>query len=82
MKFKIKSVGHWNKSLEETYHALKFYKFERKTRSGYCWTEYWGEIELNTLEDLVVLEHNIGKQLILSKDEPMPVITIYDDYLE
>lgn len=82
MTFKIKSVGHWNKPLEETYSAFKFYKFEQKRRSGSYWTEYWGEIELNTLEDLVVLEHNIGKQLILSKDEPMPVITIYDDYLE
>lgn len=82
MKFKIESVGYWNKPLEETYHALKFYKFERKTRSGSYWTEYWGEIELDTLEDLVVLEHNIGKQLILSKDEPMPVIAIYDDYIE
>lgn len=82
MKFKIKSVMWWSKPLEEVYPALKFYKFEQKTRSGSYWTEYWGEIELNTLEDLVVLEHNIGKQLILSKDESMPVITIYDDYLE
>ena len=82
MKFKIESVGCWNKPLEEAYPALNFYKFEQKTRSGYCWTEYFGEIELDTLGDLVVLEHNIGKQLILSKNEYTPVITIYDDYLE
>lgn len=61
---------------------LIFYKFEQKTSSGSYWTRYWGEIELNTLEDLVVLEHNIGKQIILSNDGPMPVITIYDDYIE
>ena len=82
MKFKIKSVMWWSKPLEEVYPALKFYKFEQKTRNGSYWTEYWGEIELNTLEDLVVLEHNIGKQIILSKNESMPVITIYDDYIE
>jgi hypothetical protein len=55
MKFKIKSVGYWNKPLEETYPVLNFYKFEQKTRSGYCWTEYFGEIELDTLGDLVML---------------------------
>ena len=82
MKFKIESVMWWNKPLGEIYPTLNFYKFEQKTRSGSYWTKYWGEIELDTLEDLVVLEHNIGKQLILSKDEPMPVITIYDDYIE
>ena len=82
MKLKIESVGYWNKPLEEIYPALNFYKFEPKTRSGSYWTKYWGEIELDTLEDLVVLEHNIGKQIILSKDESMPVITIYDDYIE
>lgn len=82
MKFKIESIGYWNKPLEETYPALKFYKFEQKNRSGSYWTKYFGEIELDTLEDLVVLEHNIGKQIILSKDEPIPVITIYDDYIE
>lgn len=82
MKLKIESVGHWNKPLEEIYPALNFYKFEQKTRSGSYWTKYWGEIELDTLEDLVVLEHNIGKQIILSKDESMPVITIYDNYIE
>lgn len=82
MKFKIKSIMWWNKPLEEVYPALKFYKFEQKTRSGSYWTEYFGEIELDTLEDLVVLEHNIGKQIILSKDESIPVITIYDDYIE
>lgn len=30
MKFKIKSVGYWNKPLEETYPVLNFYKFEQK----------------------------------------------------
>ena len=29
MKFKIKSVGYWNKPLEETYPVLNFYKFEQ-----------------------------------------------------
>lgn len=82
MKFKIESVRYWNKPIEEIYPALNFYKFEQKTSSGSYWTQYWGEIELNTLEDLVMLEHNIGEQLILSKDEQMPVITIYDDYIE
>lgn len=82
MTFKIKSVGHCLGPLEKEYPALKFYKFEQKNRSGSYWTEYWGEIELDTLEDLVVLEHNLGKQLILSKNEKIPVITIYDDYIE
>ena len=82
MKFKIKSVGYWKKPLEETYPALSFYKFEQKTRSGYCCTEYFGEVELDTLGDLVMLEHNIGKQLILSKNEYTTVITIYDDYIK
>lgn len=82
MTFKIKSVGHCLGPLEKEYPTLKFYKFEQKNRSGSYWTEYWGEIELDTLEDLVVLEHNLGKQLILSKNEKMPVITIYDDYIE
>lgn len=82
MKFEIESVKWWNRPIEEIYPALNFYKFEQKTSSGSHWTQYWGEIELNTLEDLVVLEHNIGEQLILSKDESMPVITIYDDYIE
>lgn len=82
MIFKIKSVGHCLGPLEKEYPSLKFYKFEQKNRSGSYWTEYWGEIELDTLEDLVVLEHNLGKQLILSKNEKMPVITIYDDYIE
>ena len=82
MKFKIESVRYWNKPIEEIYPALNFYKFEQKTYSGSYWTQYWGEIELNTLEDLVMLEPNIGEQLILSKDEQMPVITIYDDYIE
>ena len=82
MKFKIKSVMWWNKPIEQIYSALNSYKFEQKTRSGSYWTEYWGEIELNTLGDLVALEHNIDKQLILSNDEPMPVITIYDDCVE
>ena len=82
MKFKIESVMWWNKPIEEIYPALNFYEFEQKTSSGSYWTKYWGEIELNTLENLVVLEHNIGKQIILSKDESMPVITIYDDYIE
>lgn len=82
MKFKIESVRWWSKPIEEIYPALNFYKFEQKTYSGSYRTQYWGEIELNTLEDLVVLEHNIGEQLILSKDESMPVITIYDDYIE
>lgn len=82
MKFNVKSVRWWNKPIEEIYPALNFYKFEQKTYSCSYWTEYRGEIELNTLEDLVVLEHNIGEQFILSNDEPMPVITIYDDYIE
>ena len=82
MTFKIKSVGHCFVPLEKEYPTLKFYKFEQKNRSGSYWTEYWGEIELDTLEDLVVLEHNLGEQIILSKDEKMPVITIYDDYIE
>nr|DAH42387.1 MAG TPA: hypothetical protein [Caudoviricetes sp.] len=64
MKFKIKSVGYWNKPLEETYPVLNFYKYEQKTRSGYCWTEYFGEIELDTLGDLVILEHNLNEQII------------------
>lgn len=58
MKFKIKSVGCWNKPLEETYPVLSFYKFEQKTRSGYCWTEYFGEIELDTLEELSDINSN------------------------
>lgn len=82
MKFKIKSVSYWNKPLEETYPALSFYKFEQKTRSGYCWTEYFGEIKLDTLEDLVMLEHNLNKQIVISQNESIPVITIYDDYIE
>lgn len=82
MKFKIKSVGYRNKPLEETYPVLNFYKYEQKTRSGYCWTEYFGEIELDTLGDLVILEHNLNEQIILSKNKEMPVITIYDDYIE
>ena len=55
MKFKIESVMWWNKPIEEIYPALNFYKFEQKTQSGSYWTKYWGEIELDTLEDLVVL---------------------------
>lgn len=82
MKFKITSVGYWNKPLEETYPVLNFYKFEQKTRSGYCWTEYFGEIELDTLEDLVMLEHNLNKQIVLIQNKPIPVIVIYDDYIE
>lgn len=82
MTFKIKSVMWWNKPLEEVYPTLKFYKFEQKTRNGSYWTEYWGEIELDTLEDLVMLEHNLNERIILSKNKEMPVITIYDDYLE
>lgn len=83
MKFKIKSVGYWNKPLEETCPVLNFYNFEQKTRSGYCWTEYFGEIELDTLEDLVMLEHNLNKQIIvLSQNESIPVVMIYDDYIE
>ena len=39
-------------------------------------------IELNTLEDVVVLEHNLNERIILSKNKEMPVITIYDDYIE
>jgi len=82
MTFKIKSVMWWNKPLEEVYPALKFYEFEQKTRSDSYWTEYWGEIELDTLEDLVMLEHNLNERIILSKNKGMPVITIYDDYIE
>ena len=82
MTFKIKSVMWWNKPLEEVYPVLNFYKFKQKSRSGYCWIDYWGEIELDTLEDLVVLEHNLNKRIILGKNEEMPVITIYDDYIE
>lgn len=82
MKFKIQYVGCWNKPLEETYPVLNFYKFEQKTRSGYRWTEYFGEIELDTLEDLVMLEHNLNKQIVLSQNESISVITIYDDYIE
>lgn len=67
MKFKIKSVGYWNKPLEETYPVLNFYKFEQKTRSGYCWTEYFGEIELDTLGDLVMLELILISRLFLVK---------------
>lgn len=81
MRFKIQSVDNM-RPLEEIYPVLNFYKFKQKTRSGSYWTKYWGEIKLDTLEDLVVLEHNIGKQLILNENESMPVITIYDDYLE
>lgn len=82
MTFEIKSIMWWNKPLEEVYPALKFYKFEQKTYNGSYWTEYWGEIELDTLEDLVMLEHNLNEQIILSKNKEMPVITIYDDYIE
>lgn len=82
MKLKIESVGCWDKPLEETYPALNFYKYEQKTRSGYCWTKYFGEIELDTLGDLVMLEHNLNKQIVLSQNESTPVITIYDDYIE
>ena len=82
MKFKIKSVGYWNKPFEETYPVLNFYKFGQKTRSGYCWTEYFGEIELDTLGDLVMLEHNLNKQIVLGQNESTLVITIYDDYIE
>lgn len=82
MKFKIKSVMRWREPLEEAYPALKFYKLEQKTRNGSYWTEYWGEIELDTLEDLVMLEHNLNERIILSKNKEMPVITIYDDYIE
>lgn len=71
-----------DKPLEETYPVLSFYKFEQKTRSGYRWTEYFGEIELDTLEDLVMLEHNLNKQIVLIQNEPIPVIVIYDDYIE
>lgn len=73
MKFKITSVGYWNKPLEETYPVLNFYKFEQKTRSGYCWTEYFGEIELDTLEDLVMLEHNLNKQIVLIQNDDIDI---------
>lgn len=82
MKFEIKSIRYWNKPLEEVYPALKFYEFKQKTRNGSYWTEYWCEIELDTLEDLVMLEHNLNEQIVLIQNKPIPVIVIYDDYIE
>jgi hypothetical protein len=41
------------------------------------------KFELDTLEDLVMLEHNLNKQIIvLSQNESIPVVMIYDDYIE
>lgn len=85
MKFEIKSIRYWNKPLEEAYPALKFYKFEQKSSNGSYWTEYWGEIELDTMEELISLENNLGEQLIVSNgfgNNKENEICIYDDYIE
>lgn len=29
-----------------------------------------------------MLEHNLNKQIVLIQNEPIPVIVIYDDYIE
>ena len=38
-------------------------------------------IEINTLEELVAFIDEVG-EIIISKDNPMPEIEIYDDYRE
>lgn len=51
---------------------------------GYIQREYEREgflIEINTLEELVAFVDEVG-DIIISKDNPMPEIEIYDDYRE
>ena len=43
------------------------------------WDTYGYEIEINTLEELLKLSEELGKELIISDDK---TILIYDDYLE
>lgn len=47
----------------------------------------WGEIELNSLDDLIKLGKQLKNDLVvgnyyLDKKVKTPLITIYDDYLE
>ena len=39
-------------------------------------------IEINTLEELIELIAEVDCRVVISKDDPMPEIEIYDDYRE
>ena len=85
MKFEIKSLKDNSNPIEEIYPILKSYKFEPKSHKGLYWTWYWGEVEVDSVEELMELMGSINKPLIvgaLGDDSKENIITIYDDYLE
>lgn len=81
MKFKIQSVDE-TRPLESVYPILKEFKFTPWSVKKTYWTNYYGFIELDSLEGLMMLEEAVGHELLIEKDKPLPVITIYDDYIE
>lgn len=81
MKFKIQSVNNM-RPLEEVYPVLKDFNFTPiSIKRSYC-TEYYGFIDLSSLEGLMMLEGAVSYKLIIERDKPLPVITIYDDFIE
>ena len=85
MKFEIKSLKDSSNPIEEIYPSLKSYKFKSKAYRGLYWTWYWGEVEIDSAEELMELMKSLNKPLVigaLGDDSKENIITIYDDYLE
>lgn len=81
MKFKIQSVDNI-RPLEEVYPVLKEFNFTPISIKGDYFTEHYGFIDLSSLEGLMMLEGAVNCKLIIERNKPLPVITIYDDYIE
>lgn len=81
MKFKIQSVDN-TRPLEEVYPVLKEFNFTPMSIKRSYFTEHYGFINLSSLEGLMMLEGAVDCKLIIERNKPLPVITIYDDYIE
>lgn len=56
-------------------------KFKLK-RTSDLWSQEPGEIELNSLEELIALQQKMGELIIGITDSGEAMIEIYDDYRE
>lgn len=81
MRFKIQSVDNI-RPLEEIYPVLKEFNFTPISIKRSYFTEHYGFIDLSSLEGLMMLEGAVDNKLIIERKNQIPVITIYDDYIE
>lgn len=84
MKLTVRSVKYCYQKIPENYiESLKKLGELTMTDETYDLYRYRIDVKNKTIEDLIKLSDDLGKNLVIEKDSyDKPCITIYDDWME